>query len=397
MFPAATTPPRLSTLILLTATSVLSLNMFLPSLANMAKDFGVDYALVSFSVAGYLAITAVLQVLMGPLSDRYGRRPVLLGGLAIFTLASLVCALATNIWVFLAFRVLQGAVISGAALSRAVVRDTVPAQQAASVLGYIGMAMAIAPMLGPMFGGVLDQVFGWRANFVAFFVIGLAMFSLCWVDLGETNLEPSETFRAQFQTYPELIRSRRFWGYSICVMFSVAAFYVFLAGAPLVANALFAMSPAGLGFYMGIITAGFMFGSYLSGRYAPRYSLTTMMIAGRIVTCVGLTFGLVLILAGNVHVLTIFGATVFVGLGNGLTIPSGNAGAMSVRPQLAGSASGLSGALVVAGGAVSSLLTGMILTPENGAYMMILLMLVASFFGLLAAFYVRWVDRFEGS
>ena len=143
---SATSPPRIFTLVLLTALSVLSLNMFVPSLSNMAEDFHTDYALVNLSIAGYLAITAVLQLIMGPLSDRYGRRPVLLTGLAIFALASLGCAQASNIWVFLGFRILQGAIISGSALSQAVVRDMVPAREAASLMGYIAMAMAVAPM-----------------------------------------------------------------------------------------------------------------------------------------------------------------------------------------------------------------------------------------------------------
>ena len=127
---SAASPPRMLTLVLLTALSVLSLNMFLPSLSNMAADFQADYAVVALSIAGYLGITAVLMLIMGPLSDRFGRRPVLLVGLAVFTLASLVCALAANIWLFLGFRVLQGTVISGWALSLAVIRDTAPPQEA---------------------------------------------------------------------------------------------------------------------------------------------------------------------------------------------------------------------------------------------------------------------------
>ena len=236
MIAAATTPPKLSTLVLLTALSVLSLNMFLPSLSNMAEDLETDYALVSLSIAGYLAITSFLQLIMGPLSDRFGRRPVLLAGLVIFSFASLVCALATNIWVFLAFRLLQGAVISGAALSRAVIRDIAPEQEAASMIGYVSMVMAIAPMLGPMLGGTLDELFGWRASFITFAILGIAVLGLCWVDLGETNKSPSQTLTKQFQTYPELLRSQRFWGYALCMTFSAGGFYSFLAGAPLVAK-----------------------------------------------------------------------------------------------------------------------------------------------------------------
>ncbi|MHA1152528.1 MAG: multidrug effflux MFS transporter [Alphaproteobacteria bacterium] len=395
MLYSATSPPRVFTLVLLTGLSVLSLNMFLPSLSNMAVDFQADYSLVSLSIAGYLAVTAVLQVIIGPLSDRFGRRPVLLAALAIFTLASLVCALTTSIWVFLAFRVLQGAVISGWTLSLAVIRDTAPPQEAASLIGYVSMAMAVAPMLGPMLGGALDEVFGWRANFVVYTGFGVAALGLCWIDLAETNKTPSATLAKQFRTYPELFRSRRYWGYALCMAFSTGSFYVFLAGAPLVAVALLELSPAVLGFYMGTITAGFALGSFLSSRYAKRFPLTTMMISGRITACAGLAVGLVLVLAGFVHEISLFGATAFVGLGNGLTMPSGNAGVLSVRPKLAGSAAGLAGALTVGGGAVLTSVTGAIVTEENGAHALLGMMLFSSLMALVAALYVLWIDRRE--
>ena len=199
----------------------------------------------------------------------------------------------------------------------------------------------------------------------------------------------------QFQAYPELFRSRRFWGYALCMAFSTGAFYAFLSGVPLVAETVLALSPATLGFYMGTITAGFALGSFLSGRYAKRYPLTTMMISGRIAACAGLAAGLMLFLAGFVHVISLFGAVVFVGLGNGLTMPSCNAGALSVRPKLAGSASGLAGALTVGCGAVLSSITGAVLTEENGAYALLGMMLFSSLMALVAALYVLRIDRRE--
>ncbi|MCP9480368.1 multidrug effflux MFS transporter [Shimia sp. CNT1-13L.2] len=397
MIAAARTPPRLSTLIILTAVSILTLNMFLPSLANMAADFGVDYALMNLSVAGYLGVTAVLQLVMGPLSDRYGRRPILLGGLVLFTLASVGCWLAQDIWVFLGFRLLQASVISAAALSRAAVRDMVPAQEAAAMLGQIGMVMAIAPMLGPSFGGFLDQWFGWRASFAVFTLLGVGMMVLAWVDMGETNSTPSETFAAQFRSYPELIRSRRFWGYSLCLAFSVGAFYAFITGAALVAGEVFGLTPAQVGIGIGSITGGFAFGNFLSGRLAKTRSLTVMMLAGRVVACGGLLVGIVLVMADVVSPISYFGCVVFVGLGNGLTLPAASAGAMSVRPQLAGSASGLSGALMVAGGALLTMLTGAVLSPENGVELLLWIMLASAGGGLLAALYVRRIDLREGT
>ena len=397
MFRAAASPPSMATLVILTALSTLALNMFLPSLSAMAVDFEVDYALVALAIAGYLGITALLMLVMGPLSDRFGRRPVLLVGLAVFTAASLVCALTEDIWIFLAFRVCQGTVIAGWALSLAAIRDIVPEQEAASKIGYVTMAMAVGPMTGPLLGGALEELFGWRANFWAFTAFGAAAFCLTWLDLGETNRSRSATFGAQFRAYPELFLSRRFWGFALCMAFSVGAFYTFLTGAPLVAVSLLGLSPAELGFYLGTITAGFAFGSFLSGRFAKRHALTSMMIAGRLVATAGLLLGFGLFLAGQVHVLSLFGATIFVGLGNGLTMPSSNAGALSVRPKLAGSAAGLAGALAVGLGALLTSLTGTVVNEATGVYGLLGMMLACVALSLLAALSVLWIDRREGA
>jgi Bcr/CflA subfamily drug resistance transporter len=359
----------------------------------MAADFRVDYALVNLSIAGFAGVAAVLQLIMGPLSDRYGRRPVLLTGLAIFVAASVGCALASDIWIFLGFRMLQGAVVCAYAVSLAVIQDTAGPRKAASLIGYVAMAWAVAPMLGPLLGGLLDQLLGWRASFWTFVALGGGLFVLCWFDLSETNQARADSLASQLLAYPELLRSARFWAYALCMAFSTGAFYAFLGGAPLVAASAFGLSTVELGVAMGSITGGFMFGSFLSGRYAGRFQLSTMMIAGRLVACGGLLLGLLVVLAGFVHVFSFFGACLFVGIGNGLTMPSSSAGALSVQPRLAGSASGLAGALTVGGGAVISSLTGAVLTEANGTYALLGVMLASSFFGLAAALAVRFMDR----
>jgi MFS transporter, DHA1 family, multidrug resistance protein len=399
MFPAASAPPMLFTLVLLNGLSAASLNMFLPSLSNIAADFQAGYGLLaSASIAGYAGMTTVLQLLIGPLSDRVGRRPVILVSLVIFALASLGCLLARDVWTFLLFRTMQAAIVSGFVLSRVIIRDTEAAQKAASLMGYLSVAWAIAPMLSPMLGGAFDQLFGWRANFWAFLGFGVGMLALCWIDLGETNKNPSDTFTKQFKAFPSLFRSRRFWGYSLCMAFSMGALYAFLAAAPLVAATVFQMSPATLGFYMGSTAAGFILGSFVSGKFAARYRLPTMMVAGRMVAFVGLTVGLGLLLAGIVHEVSLFGSCVFLGFGNGVSMPSSNAGAMSVRPELIGSAAGLSGALTGAGGALTAGITGMILHEANAAFVLLGMMLLSSTMALLAALFVLWLDarEFEG-
>ncbi len=392
---AAESSPRLLTLILLAALSTLSLNLFLPSLTNIAQDFQADYALVSLSIAGYLAITAALQLVIGPMSDRFGRRPVLLCGLSCFLVGSLGCLLASDIYSFLLFRALQGAVISGWVLSMAMIRDTHNEGEAASLIGYVAMSMAIAPMLGPMIGGLLDEFFGWRASFALYSVMGLALLLLCWFDLNETNRSPSATFAVQFKAYPELLGSRRFWGFALCAVFSTGAFYVFLAGVPLVAARQFSISPGVLGFYIGTITAGFAVGSFIAGRYSKRFARTTMMIGGRLIAVTGLTLGLILFLAGYAHGLTLFVATIFVGLANGISMPSVNAGAISMRPGLAGSAAGLLGASTVGAGALLTTFTGYLREQGDAAIGLLGIMLSCSALALAAAIYVLIIDRRE--
>ncbi len=394
MRPAAS-PPHLLTLILLTANSVLTLNMFVPSLAHMAEDFGVDYAVMSLAVGGYLLMTAVTQLLMGPLADRYGRRPVILSGLAIFTVASVICALTQDIVIFLAARMMQSASATGMALSRAIIRDQFDDREAATKMATVAMIMAIAPMLGPSFGGLMDAFLGWRASFGFYAFSGVALFVLTYLDLGETHLKRSATFGAQFREYPELFRSRRFWGYALCAAFSVSTFHIFVSGAPLVVAAAFGMSPAELGVYIGTITLGFIIGSAISSRVSGRFQLSTMMIAGRLLAALGLGIAALFILAGQLSVPLFFGAMVLSGMGNGMTTPNASVGVMSIRPHIAGSASGLSAALIVLVGAFTTTITGAVVTETNGAFALPFLMCLASLIGLGCALLVRIIDRRE--
>lgn len=386
------TAPHLGTLVLITSLSLMTLNLFLPSLPGMAVYFGVSYGMMGLAIAGYLAVTAVLQLIMGPLGDLYGRRPVILVCLALFVLASIGCLLAQNIWVFLAFRMLQGAVVAGSALGRAIVRDTVSGPKAASILGYMGMAMAVAPMLAPILGGVLDQALGWRASFGFFTLCGLTILALCWLDLGETHTG-NRDITAQFRAYPDLLRQKIFWAHSLCLALSIGVFFAFVAGAPLVAAALFDLPPSQMGGWLGAITMGFMVGNFLSGRLSEKGTLGQMMMAGRITALLAPLLSLGLLIVVDPTPVTLFGPIIFAGIGNGLTSPSANVGLMSVRADLAGSASGLSGALTVAFGAVASLVSTSVLTPTNAHWMLMVILTMLILGGLICAAYVRKAEH----
>lgn len=387
------TPPHIVTLVMLTGLSALSLNVMLPSLPAIAAWYRVDYSTVALAISGYLGLTAILQLGLGPLSDRVGRRPVLIGCTAVFLVATAGCALAPTIEVFLAFRMLQAVIASGFALSRAIVRDMVRPDEAASLLGYVTMGMSLVPMISPVIGGWLDETFGWQSVFLLMLVFGLGVLALLVLDLGETNLAPSASFAAQFRAYPELLRSRRFWGYASTAALASGAFFSLLGGGPWVATELLAMSPSSLGFHFGFVSAGYLVGNFLSGRYTMRVGLNGMMLSGAIVATAGMLVIAVFFALGVQTPLSFFGPLFLLGAGNGLLLPSANAGIVSVRPHLAGSASGLGGALMIGAGALLSVAAGALLAPGTGAWPLIWIMLLCSALGIGTTLWVMRIER----
>ena len=388
-----TTPPHILTLVLITGMSALSMSIFLPSLAAMTTYFETDYAIMQIALSGYLAATAVLQVFIGPISDRYGRRIMVLGSLAVFVIATIGTLLATTVEVFLFFRIMQAAVATSMALGRAIVRDIVPQNEAASMIGYVTMGMALVPMVGPMIGGGLEQLFGWQATFVFLGIAGLLTLTLVYFDLGETVSGSGTGFRDQLRTYPELLSSPRFWGYVLCAAFGSGAFFALLGGTSFVASEIFDLSPLWSGIALGAPAIGYAVGNFFSGRFSVKIGINRMAIIGTVVTIFGLGTSALLTLGGVNHPLNFFGFCVFLGLGNGIMLPNVMAGSISVRPHLAGTASGLGGAIMIGGGAALSQFAGGILTVETGTMPLQLIMLGVSVLALFSVLFVVWRER----
>ncbi|UWQ76154.1 multidrug effflux MFS transporter [Leisingera sp. M658] len=391
------TPPRIFTLILLAGLSALGMNLHLPSLAGMSEYYAVDYRVMQLSVALYLAGNAVVQIFVGPISDQMGRRPVILVSIVLFLLATLGCIYAPTAEAFLLFRVAQTAVAATMVLSRAAVRDMYDTNQAASMIGYVTMGMAIVPMIGPAIGGFLDQWMGWQANFWLLFLVGAATLAITFTDFGETAHKSGKTLMAQFREYPELLRSPRFWGYSLSSGLASGAFFAYLGGAPFVGTEVYGLSTAELGVYFSTPAVGYFAGNFISGRFSTRIGVNSMVLWGCVINGGGVLLSLLIAMAGADSVFTFFGLMCFVGLGNGMAIPNATAGAISVRPHLAGTASGLSGAIMIGAGAALSAFAGMLLVPGSTAVPLLAIMFGTAMCGLVAILLVVRRERQIGA
>jgi MFS transporter, DHA1 family, multidrug resistance protein len=354
-------PGFIALLIAISAVSPLGINMYLPSMPGMARALGVDFTTIQLTLSLYLGAMAVGQLILGPLSDRFGRRPVLLIGLGTFVAGSVICLSAQSIGVLIVGRIVQAlGGCAGITMSRAIVRDLYGRNQVASMIAYVTMGMAVAPMVAPTIGGLLETFFGWRASFA--FLIGfggLALMSAYW-RLRETNHSRAsgETARELLQGYGSLFRSRQFWGYTLVTGFVSAMFFAFLAGAPYVMIEILGRSPAEYGFYFAMVPCGYMLGNFATGRIAGTAGPNRMIMAGTLLSLVSIASMAALMAAGFLSPVALFGPMLFIGVANGLVLPSGIAGAVSVKPDLAGAAAGLSGSFQIGFGALVAPIVG---------------------------------------
>ena len=338
-------------LVAVTATGPLAMQIFLPALPFIQQDFGVAPGTAQLVLSLSMLSIALSTLAYGPISDRYGRRPVLLGGLLIFIVGSLVCALADSLWLLIAGRVVQaigGA--SGMVLARAIVRDVYAHEKVASVIAYLTIAMVVAPMVAPAIGGFLTDWFGWRSIFAFVAIFGLPVLVLVLFRLAETHSQPARHYglAGMLQGFGLLLRSPLFCGYAFSGAFTLSAFFAFAAAAPYVMVVLLERPVTEYGLYFIVISLSFMAGNFATARLSPRVGQDRMILIGILLAMAAMLIAGLLALLHVWGPIAIYLPMVFVALGNGLSMPNMMAGALGVHPQSAGTASGLSGFLQMA-------------------------------------------------
>jgi DHA1 family bicyclomycin/chloramphenicol resistance-like MFS transporter len=351
------TSSRLMLLMLVTMTGVapISLYMLVPALPVLASTFASDISIAQMTVSLYMVGIACSQLIMGPLSDKFGRRPVLLAGLALMVVASVGCSFAQTLPQLIAARFLQalgGA--SGMVVSRAIIRDLYSRERVGAMISLVIAVMMVAQMLSALAGGLLEITFGWRAIFYFITASSLSVAVLLAVALPETRAARTESvgFRGDVGS---LLKNRAFVGYVLCQVLASQIIFTFAGGGPYIVVTQLGRSSAEYGAWFATTGFAYLVGNLFCVRFAPRHSLEKLIWFGLALQLAGSLLNLILSVAGiNQAPSWLFGTQMIVMIGNAFVMANSAAGAISVRPEAAGTASGAMGFLQQGIGALVS-------------------------------------------
>lgn len=375
--------PSVAILIAISSLSPLAMNIYLPSMSGMMAAFSATSGEIQLTMSLYFIAIAVAQIVLGPLSDQFGRRPVIVLGMLLFVIGSILCLLAPTVEALIAARIVQAVGGgTGLVLGRAIVRDMFGREQAASMIGYVTMGMAVAPTIGPAIGGLLDAQYGWRGGFFLMLIFGVGVTVSAFLYLPETNRYRSPvSIRKIASSYYQLAREKMFWAFCLCAVSSAALYFAYLGGAPFVAAGVLGLTPAEIGLYFMVVALGYILGNFITGRVAERVGVVRMIIAGTLIGLFGVSLIAAAVVSGALNAPMLFLPMFFVGVGNGVCLPSAISGAVSVRPDLAGTAAGLTSSLQIGFGAIASAIVASFLATDelgSGAAPMVVVMAVGA-------------------
>lgn len=345
-------------LVAMTACGTLGMHVIIPALPATARAMGISISTVQLTITLYLIGLAVGQLLYGPLSDRFGRRPVLVLGLTLFTLASTAAALAPNPTVLIGARILQSiGGCAGLVLGRAAVRDGATPDKAAGQLALLTVVMSVVPAIAPAIGGYVTAFVHWRASYFLLAAIGAATLVATVLVLPETNL-PGPGRRAPLRFargYTRLLRSRLFVGYAVAGALTTTSFYGFMAASPFIFENLLHRPTQEVGMYYLLLMAGVASGGMIANRLSRRVTLRTGLRIANMLGIAGAAGFMAAELTGHLSVLTVVGSVTLFMVGAGMASPFALAGSVSANPQAIGAASGMYGFIQMGYGMVCTI------------------------------------------
>lgn len=349
----------------LSAIGPLTTDMYLPSLPDIVRLLDATSAEGQLTISAYLIGFAIGQIVYGPVSDRHGRKPVLLGAIALYCLASLVCALSTSIEMLIGARALQAlGGCGGIVLARAIVRDIYSGARAGRELSLIGSVMALAPVLAPVAGGALHAAFGWQSIFLTLAVSGSGGIIAIWMLLPETlQLRAAEplSFSSMLASFRLVARNPAFLAYMGLATTSYAGLFAWLSGASFVLQDLYGLSPFAFGFVFAIGSLGFMTGAMVAARLVMGRGVDLTIGTGSVACALGGAGMVGAVALGLTSPLSLVIPMSLYLAGLGLVLPQSMAGAMTPFPERAGAASALLGFVQQTGAALCGVAVGQLL------------------------------------
>lgn len=366
--PAAAPRALIPLLSLASALSPFGMVVVVPTLSEFGRRYGIGSAEAQFLISAYLFGLGAAQPFSGLLCDRLGRRPVLLGGFLLFVIASVGCALARDLEWLVVLRFLQAVGVSvGTVASRAVVRDTHDEDGTAAALATIAAAMGIAPVVAPVIGGVLTGNAGPQAVFGASALLGAVVLLSIWRGLPETwqvDLANRVDWHSTLADYRQLLSSRVFMGYTLMFGFVQGGFFSFLAVGATVFETDLGLGSQAFGLIWGVMAFAYILGASIAGRLTKTIGMQRTIVIGVVFTCVAGLGMPAQAMTSGISLLPLAGLLALLTAASGLVIPGAMAGAVSYRPEIAGTSSGLSSALglILSGG--FSILSGVIYTGD---------------------------------
>ncbi|MFQ3360908.1 MAG: multidrug effflux MFS transporter [Alphaproteobacteria bacterium] len=341
-------PPSILALAAVTGLAPFTLNIIVPSLPSISENFDVAYSSAQLVITAFIAAMAIGQLIIGTLSDAYGRRSILMIGIFVFIVGSIICSIAPTIEMLIFGRFIQAlGGVSGVVLGRAIVRDVYGREKAASALGYVTTVMVIAPMIAPVLGGLLEDFVGWRSSFYVLFFTGILLIFMVYSGIKETNIDNRS--RGDIKTllfnFIILLRIRKFVLFTLTMACANSMFFTFLAVAPFIIIKVLEFSPTQYGFAFIPISVAFMLGSFTAARLSERIGSLKLIKIGVFGGILGSIVMGVIIYYNLMNIYTLFGSMMIITYSNGIVMPNIIANIVSVKPELAGAASGLSGSM----------------------------------------------------
>lgn len=372
------------------AFGLIAMTICLPSMQEWGALFGAGQAQVQLTFSGFVVAYGVSQLIYGPLSDRHGRKGILVIGLGLLALGSLIAALAPNLTVLIAGRVLQGVgSAAGAVVGRAMVQDQYQGSQRTKVMAYVGMSMGLSPPFAAVIGGQLHVRFGWQSNFILVMVVALVLLVAAVRTLPTRTADSpmrGHWLADMLAAYATLLRQKTLVLYVLILCTATAAFYVFLSGAPIVLGS-YGVGPDGIGWYIMLVPLSYMSGNFLTSRLIHDKGERWVMALGQTATVVGVSLMLGLALLGLDSPLAFTVPLMLLGVGHGFLVPPTLVGTVGVVPALAGSAAALAGLMQQLMGAAGAYSVGLV--SHEGSRNLGLLMLGFTLCGLAAHLALR--------